>query len=276
MEAFIAEYSTEVELEQFIYNFMSGDKVVPTVRRDMERYAEKYVKTYFPNVKIHRAHTGYKFYIRNAVVSVLYSIDDLIPDRGFEGMFANNESIAFDIVIDNTQRLMFAGEIFIPGSRALVNMYGANLKCDVLQISHHGNYGATLEVNKLFWPDDGTDYKNDGMKFLLLPNGKNTQARTRLAYCAENFYLLNRLGLSPQYAGSGLNFNLAGKKIYSNGDLVFENGLPSGASNYYNALSDQAVINSGAIGSWKTIQLFTAENRDLEYDIIIPWPDAWN
>ena len=51
----------------------------------MERWAEKSAKTYFPNVKIHRAHTGYKFYIRNAEISILYSIDDLIPERGFDG-----------------------------------------------------------------------------------------------------------------------------------------------------------------------------------------------
>ena len=276
--AFIKEYCNDVVLEQVIYNFKSGDVVAPTANRDMERWAETNVRAYFPDVKIHRAHTGYKFYIRNAEISVLYSIDDLIPERGFDGMFENNESIVFDVVIDGEQRLMFTGDMFIPASQALINMYGANLKTDVLQVAHHGSYGATLAVNKLFWPNDGTDYKNDDMKFLLVPNGKNTQTRTRLAYLDENYYLIGLLGHKPASAGSAQNFNLATKKIYANGDLVFENGLPSGAAEHYNKVPESAVIKSGAIGMWKTIPLFTAENKDTDsaFDIIIPWPGNWN
>ncbi len=270
MKNFISEYSESVELEQVIYNFMSGDTVVPTGNRDKERYAEVYIKTYFPNVRIVRAHTGYKFFIRNAEVNILYSIDDIIPES-FEGMFANNESIAFDVIIDNTQRLMFTGEIFIPGSRALVNMYGASLKSDVVQISHHGNYGATLEVNQLIWPDDGTDYTTDSLKFALLPNGNNRQARNRLLL-NENTPFIELLIGTGYDTLSELNINLASKKLYINGDLIFENGTVT--SGYTTEQSDVNVVASGAIGMWKTIALYTSDVPDN--DIIIDWPDGWN
>ena len=260
-KAFAAKYHDDVVLEQVIYNFMSGDTAVPVGARDQERWGNEFFKKYFPDAKICKAHTGYRFYVRNAEIRILCSLDDVLPDNEgtyFETMFSNNESCAFHVIIDGTQKIMFTGEVFIPGSRALVNMYGAELRSDIVQISHHGNFGATLELNRLIWPED-QDYSTM-FRYALLPNGNNKQARQRLAL-AENAPFVNNLGE-----------NLSGKlnKIFVNGDLIFESGTIS--SGYTATQSNENVLASGAIGSWKTLPLYTYEDTD----IIIPWPAEWN
>ena len=179
------DYKDKFELEQVILNFARGTTPYPTEHR-YEAFTSRYVPA---GTKVVVAHTGYKFYIRNAEVTILYSMDDFAPNN-HTGIFANNESIAFDMVIDGEQRIMFTGEIFVPGSRALVNMYGEDLKSDVLQMSHHGHYGATPEVYEYIWP--ASQNYADENKFALWPIANEEQRRDRLGL-PENLWVVKRI-----------------------------------------------------------------------------------
>ncbi len=253
-QGFASEYSELVDIEQVIYNFASGVIAAPTEERKTQRFVDAYISDYYPDAKIVNAHTGYKFYIRNAEITILYSIDDLAP-FDITKVFTNNESIVFDMVIDGEQRIMFTGEVFIPGSYALIRHYGADLVSDVIQFSHHGHYGAIEELYQYIWPAS-QDYSADD-KFVLWPIGNENQRSNRLSL-AENQWIVNRL------VEDGVTDYMS--KIHSACDLIFESGKVSDTSGIQ---SDTDVINSGAIGSWHFFNLYT---KAPDYDTMKPWP----
>ena len=240
LQGFIPKYKNSVVLEQVIFNFYAGVNAVPTETREVNNFAWQYVTSHMPNTKYVIAHTGYKFYIRNSVVTILCSIDDLAPND-LTKVFINNESIVFDIVIDGEQRLMFTGEVFIPGSRALVNMYGDHLKSDVIQLSHHGHYGATRELYTYIWPMS-EDYSDEN-RFVLWPIGNEEQRKNRMSL-AENSYIITCL--KGDVGSTYMN------KIHSMCDLIFKSGAVKDSSGKESA---EKVVLSGAIGNWEVIEL---------------------
>ena len=299
LKAFAPKYKDNVVLEQIVYNFAAGVKSAPLAERDAMRWADEYAGQYFTDAKIVTAHTGYKFYIRNAEVTILYSIDDLYP-FDITQVFTNNESIVFDVVIDDVQRLMFCNEVFVPGSRALVNMFGDDLASDVIQLSHHGHYGATEELYQKIWPAS-QDYSSS-KRFVLWPCGNEEQMRVRCGL-AENRWILKQIGndvgipwqsewdsqinyyMSAFYSTENARFRTIGNylvndsrfgfmrgntiwdsKIYSMAQMIFESGT---VTDRYNQTENTYVAGSGAIGAWKTIPLYT---ESPDYDTTAPWP----
>ncbi len=249
MKAFLSNptYADGVVLEQVILNLMESEGI--NLKEDPEPvwFADKYITPYFPDTKIITAHTGYKFYIRNAEVNILYSIDDFAPNK--VSTFSNNESLVFDVIIDGTQRLMITGDMFIPASRALVNMYGEDLRSDVIQIAHHGNFGATPEFNALVWPDS-QDYTSD-LRFALLPNPKANQSWTRLKN-PENTCL------QKVVENDGMDWF---DKLYATYEILFDSELMGDDvfdSNKFPTSKERDNAYK-ANGKWKVIELYTAE-----------------
>lgn len=288
INGFLPEYKDKVTIEQIVFNFSSGAAGVPAVRADISRYAEtKLLKYVSSDTKIITSHTGYKFYIRNAEVQVMCSLDDIYPFDLVYG-FVNNESPALSITIDGEQRMMFLGEVFVPGSRALVNMYGEDLASDVIQLSHHGHYGATEELYKLVWPAS-QDY-SDSKRFVLWPIGNEEQRRNRLGL-AENLWILKRIAedvgvkwqgawdkyidsvkRSTTYSSDGARFKEIGtyltsasrlgymngnalwSKIHSMCDMIFATGR---VTDRVGQTETSFVPDSGVLGTWETIPLYT-------------------
>ena len=283
---FLPEHGDDVVIEQVVYNFGKGTLGIPREYEEVGRFEKSYLTKYVPEAKVVTGHTGYTFYIRNAVVTVRYSADDLYPFDIVDG-FVNNESLVLDMVIDGGQRILFTDEVFVPGSRALVNMYGEDLASDVIQLSHHGHYGATEELYQCIWPAS-TDY-SDKNRFALWPIGNEEQRRDRLAL-AENLWILRRIAedvgikwktewdtyiasvkTSTAYKNDASRFKAIGKyltdssrlgylngplwsKIYSMCDMMFKYGnitdrVGSNETNYVPA--------SGVLGTWETIELYT-------------------
>lgn len=244
MKAFLSNptYSNGVVLEQVILNLMESE-----TNPNPAWFADTYITPYCPNAKIITAHTGYKFHIRNAEVTILYSIDDFFPNK--VSTFSNNESLVFDVIVDGKQRLMITGDMFIPASRALVNMYGEDLVSDVIQIAHHGNFGATPEFNALVWPD-WQDY-TDVNKFALLPNPRANQSWTRLKN-PENTCL------QKVVENDGMNWY---DKLYATYEILFDKDLMGKnvfSTSSFSASKEKANAYK-ANGKWKVVDLYTAE-----------------
>ncbi len=245
LKGFLANetYANGVVIEQFIYNFMESEDFDPDLISGVRSFADKYITPNYSDAKIITAHTGYKFYIRNAEISILYSIDDFAPNK--VSTFSNNESLVFDVIIDGTQRLMITGDMFIPASRALINMYGEDLKSDVIQIAHHGNFGAIPEFNALVWPDS-EDYTSD-LKFALLPNPRVSQSKTRLKN-PENTCL------QKVVENDGLSW---ADKLYATYEILFDAEVMG-----KDVLKESTFKVSNAYkgnGKWQTIELYTAQ-----------------
>lgn len=64
----------------------------------------------------------------------------------------NNSSMVFKIHV-NDKSILILGDVGTEASEKLINKYGKNLKSDVVQMSHHGQSGATEELYKLVNPE---------------------------------------------------------------------------------------------------------------------------
>jgi beta-lactamase superfamily II metal-dependent hydrolase len=105
------------------------------------------------------ARTGQTYRFGNATVEMLFTYEDLAPffvinDR------TNPTSHIFTVTVAG-QRLLFMGDACGEATSLAVLRYGEYLKCDFVQLSHHG-YG-----------DGGTDprfYPTVGARWVLLPS----------------------------------------------------------------------------------------------------------
>ena len=122
-----------------------------------------------------RCHVGDKYYIGDAEVDMLYTVDYQYPNAF---TYYNTCSIIFSVKIAG-QRIIITGDGANSSFDKVVDMFGADLKADILQVAHHG-YGtgvstssstAVLQAYKyispslVLWPIGATDYPtvNDRM-----------------------------------------------------------------------------------------------------------------
>lgn len=100
----------------------------------------------WPEMKIITCHTGQEYYIADATIEILHTVEDYFPKKAEEltGMI-NDVSVAFKIKIAG-QEIMILGDSGASASAELVNMWGNYLKSDFVQMSHHGMQGGSVEL----------------------------------------------------------------------------------------------------------------------------------
>ncbi len=97
------------------------------------------------DIPTYKIHTGQRFYIRNLCFDVLGTHEDIYPQTVRD---YNDSSCMVMLTAENTR-------IFIPGDASnlasveLVKRYGKTLRCDVVQIAHHGHNGLYKEAYEL-------------------------------------------------------------------------------------------------------------------------------
>ena len=131
MASFLPKYGEEVVLEQVIANFPHSYGYLESGTNENTAPLSAARAT---GCKIIKAHTGQKFYIRNAVVEILYSLDSCLPST--LSIF-NNSSLVFTLETEG-DRMLFMGDASDEAAKILVGMYGDLLRCDILQLAHHG------------------------------------------------------------------------------------------------------------------------------------------
>lgn len=98
-----------------------------------------------------KAHTGQQFDLPGVRFTVIYTHEDVYPD-GPLTKFNSNASMIFDAVINDT-RFLWLADIESEGAKIFKEMYYTDMKCDVLQMAHHGVKGATRDIYELCNPD---------------------------------------------------------------------------------------------------------------------------
>lgn len=98
--------------------------------------------TDIPTFKIH---TGQRFYIRNLCFDVLGTHEDIYPQvvRDY------NDSSCMVMLTAENSRVFIPGDASNLASVELVKRYGETLKCDVVQMSHHGHNGLYKDAYEL-------------------------------------------------------------------------------------------------------------------------------
>ncbi len=131
---FLPLYGDNVDVEKFVYSF------------PMDRY-------YFGSTKLAsykgftsatrigdviRPHAGDVMHLGNMKLTFLYTQDEFLP-RTFE--FFNDSSLTFMIEYEG-QKILITGDASENSCNIMLDMYPEYLKCDILQVPHHGHYGA--------------------------------------------------------------------------------------------------------------------------------------
>ena len=114
-------------------------------------------------------HTGQKIYFPGCEIEILYTQEDYYPNQFATG---NHTSSVFRITMEsadgNETVFMVMGDAEATNCAEIKNMYGDELKCDILQLTHHGFNGACNGIYEYmrpeicFWACDPYRYDTDG------------------------------------------------------------------------------------------------------------------
>ena len=86
-------------------------------------------------------HTGQRFFVRNLEFVTLCTHEDIYPESFSD---FNNSSTAIMMFAEGS-KVLFPGDCSDKSDKVLVGRYGDYLKCDVVQMSHHGHSGTSPE-----------------------------------------------------------------------------------------------------------------------------------
>lgn len=131
---FSDDFHDKVVIENFYYNFAENGRGYG--------HFDECMKNYYSEVGTIIPHTGDRYYIRNAVVEILFTLEDLYPSTYKNGNISdvNQMSLIFRIEIEG-QTIMITGDVHTMGQERAYNCFGDYLKSDILQMAHHGQNG---------------------------------------------------------------------------------------------------------------------------------------
>lgn len=141
-------HKNELEIETVYYNFP------PVDHRDSKFWGEcnKAMAVKFenamlrnPDIKKVILHSGQRFFVRNLEFVTLCTHEDVYPNSLSD---YNNSSTALMMFAEGS-KVLFPGDCSNESDKVLVGRYGDYLKCDVVQISHHGHSGTSPEFYRL-------------------------------------------------------------------------------------------------------------------------------
>ena len=147
------DYKNEVVFGDFIYNWPNPEMTVMSKGTDHQEFDELVRK--MQGARIIYARSGQRFYYADAVFDVLFCCDDMYPE-----FIANyNDSSLITVMTMNGKKVLWMGDGHARAVACLVDRYDANdLKCDILQVTHHGYRGGSTELYQkvdpeaLLWP----------------------------------------------------------------------------------------------------------------------------
>ncbi len=166
---FIQKYNGSVKIEKLLYNFQpvdlsKADGDWKLKANDLATIKEFYstINKYCNDMEIVTLRTGDKMKFGELTLDVLYTQEDLYP--------AESSFNDYSTVITTTvggQKILWLGDIYQKGSQIMLNNPDI-LKCDIVQVAHHGNSGATpslyaaTEAKVVLWPTP--DYMMEKIK----------------------------------------------------------------------------------------------------------------
>lgn len=145
------KYNTDdVVIEGFYQNLLDGDYDMEdwgTEEREMSvkfcRILEK-----FP-APVYKLHTGMRFYIRNLTFDVMSTHEDIYPGQ----ITDYNDSSCVVMMEAEGSKVFIPGDAAIAADKVIKERFSASLKCDVVQIAHHGHTGLSPECYELLGAD---------------------------------------------------------------------------------------------------------------------------
>ncbi len=198
---FCMKYGKTVQIEQFIANTPS--KIVKYNSSNPGDYLESGQFTTAASavggIKLVKPHTGHIIKIRNASIEVLFTQEDLFPMK----LYTFNNSTMVTRMSISGQTIMWLGDTETAASEIICDIYGDYLKSDMVQVSHHGYTGATIEFYRLisplfaFWPTSANEFASQ------------TSGSASSGYAVVDYYVAKELGLKEIYCASPDNISIS-------------------------------------------------------------------
>ncbi len=141
-------YNKDAEVKGIYYNFVpedhpsSKDWLIADIKHTelFNREIEK--RTDIPKYKLH---SGQYFYVDCLRVDVLCSHEDVFP-QSLEDY--NNSSLMSMMTVDG-DKISFPGDASGKESVIAERRFSDFLRCDIMQVSHHGHFGTSVEYYKM-------------------------------------------------------------------------------------------------------------------------------
>lgn len=152
---FLDRFHDDIDLRATVFNFtdfslpMGYDN--PTSEKvRVDRYL-KLLETHFPNRRHYRCHTGEVMRFPGLEIRTLATHEDNYPNPLDH---FNQASCAWKLTFASGKTVMLMGDTWRAVCKQMSEVYSAELlKCDVLQVTHHGLYGGNLELYQKIDPD---------------------------------------------------------------------------------------------------------------------------
>ena len=163
-KSFSEKYYKQVTIEQFIYNFASESQSTGASEPGKASiYVTPVIAKYYPNVVIHKAHTGQVYYIRNATITILLAVDAYEPlalsgetSSGSDTVNCNYNcsTMVFQVSVNGVKTL-FLGDMQDAEREVFKDMYYKSAyQSTIVQVAHHGIWGC----GKGLYEDIGATY----------------------------------------------------------------------------------------------------------------------
>ena len=193
-------YGKKLTIEQFITN------VPDTIVNHNSYNPDNFMDNDFPKASAAvkggitwvKPHTGMKFWVRNALIEVLYTQEDLYPKL----LHTFNDSTMVTRMTIGDQVITWLGDVQTEGSNIISKMYGSYIKSDIVQVAHHGYNGATRELytllkpSVLLWPTSLSNYV------------KQTDGTSSAAYRVVDKFIATDLGVTDIFVADEHNICL--------------------------------------------------------------------
>lgn len=147
---FAEHYGRQITLESVVLNIPSyetysqnleAESVTPDMNEMISR-AKLAIETYYASADIIIPHAGQILWFGDAMVDMLYTHEDLAPAT----MTVTNSSSLIYTVTLGGQRIAFLNDAHDDASTIVYRMYGESLKCDIVQVAHHGYNGGNTQL----------------------------------------------------------------------------------------------------------------------------------
>lgn len=188
---FTESYAPNVTLEKLLVNFPNDSQYASADTGTTYKTGVLERSTYYPDAEIIKVHPGQIFYLRDAVMKILYTLDLYEPAALTD---FNDSSIVCTVELGG-QKLLQTGDCGVVTSGILTELYDDALKCDILQVSHHGYTGGTEAL-----------YREVDPAYVLWPSGSETFAKYKDA--SNNVWLLNESNMRKLWVAEDDSFTL--------------------------------------------------------------------
>ena len=184
-QQFCRNYTDRVEIDALIF-CPNTSEYGPAVSDGLahEINTLSLTKSRLPEAEVIIARAGQQFTFSDVTVNVLYTLDVMMP---YSFTDYNNSSVVC-MVTAGEKKVLITGDCATDGMNYLANVYGEALRCDYLQVPHHGAIpGGTIKAYQIIQPAN-----------LLWTAGPLTyNSVTSDAYNGSNInrYLLETMGL---------------------------------------------------------------------------------